>query len=92
MKKIDFKQFSLYTDIARTRRETLDVREAFANVLYCRINGIQAHSLAFSIYKSDGEITLSDDEAKIISTVAAQYCTPAFIDAIGYQLNKEEKQ
>ncbi|MDR2627185.1 MAG: hypothetical protein LBC40_04040 [Dysgonamonadaceae bacterium] len=91
MKKINFKEFGLYTDIRKLRKEILDVREVFANILYCRMNGIQAHSLAFMIYKSEGVLEITDDEAAIIASVAGQYCTPAFIDGINEQMENQSK-
>jgi hypothetical protein len=91
MKTINFKEFVLSLDIAGTKKQTVDVREEFANILYSRVNGIAAHSLAMAIYRSDGALDITDEDAKFINAVSAQFCTPAFIDAINEQLNKEEK-
>jgi hypothetical protein len=95
MKAINFKEFVMSLDVAQTKKQTFDVSEVFANILYARANGIQAHSLAFMIYKSEGKLEITDDEARIIIAVAQQHCTPAFIDGITAQLNEnnlEEKQ
>ena len=91
MKTINFKEFGLFTGISKKEKRTVDVRESFANVLYCQTNGIKTHSLAFKIYNSEGEIAVDEEEAGLISLVADQYCTPAFIDAINEQLNIDEQ-
>ncbi|GHS95374.1 hypothetical protein FACS1894207_4600 [Bacteroidia bacterium] len=95
MKTINFKEFVLSLDVAQKQKQTIDVREVFANILYARANGIQAHSLAFMIYKSEGNLEITGDEERIIIAVAQQHTTPAFIDGIMAQLNEnnlEEKQ
>lgn len=92
MKTINFKELVISLDVAKTKKQTMDVREQFANILYTHVNGIAAHSLAMTIYRSDGALDISDEDANFINAVSAQFCTPAFIDAINNQLNKEEKQ
>lgn len=91
MKKIDFKNFTIPLDISGTKKQTADVREAFANMLYTRTNGIRAHSLAMAIYRSEGILEVTGEDAELISATAAQFCTPAFIDAINEQLNNQEQ-
>jgi len=86
MKKINFKEFVLPLDIAGTKKQEKDIRESFANILYTNVNGIKAHSLAMSIYKSDGLLEVSGEDAELIKAVAGHFCTPAFIDAINEQL------
>ena len=49
MAKLNFKHFSKYTGISRQKKETGDVREEFADLVYCRVGGIKAHALAFRI-------------------------------------------
>jgi hypothetical protein len=95
MKTINFKEFVISADVAQMKKQTIDVSEVFANILYARATGIQAHSLAFMIYKSEGKLEVTEEEAKIIIAVAQQHTTPAFIDGIMAQLcdnNLEEKQ
>lgn len=90
MRKINFKEIEIYTDISKTKTFTGDGREEFANLLYNGCNGIAAHALAFKIYQSDGAIEISEAEEALIVLVAEQRCTPAFIDGLKKQLNKEE--
>ena len=91
MKTINFKELAISLDVAQTKKQTVDAREQFANILYTHVNGIAAHSLAMTIYRSDGAVDVSDEDANFINAVSAQFCTPAFIDAINEQL-KEVKQ
>jgi hypothetical protein len=90
MKKVNFKQFGLYEDIAKRSRKTVDVSEVFANIIYQRVPGIRAHELAMRIYR-DGEVAVGSEDEQIILQVANQFCTPAFIDGLGEQLNTEEE-
>lgn len=89
MKKINFREIEIFTDISKTKTFTGDGRKEFGNLLYTGCNGIEAHSLAFKIYESDGEIEISESEEALILSVAGQRCTPAFIDGIKKQLNNE---
>jgi hypothetical protein len=88
MKTINFKDFVISLDVAQTKKQMVDVREVFANILYARANGIQAHSLAFMIYRSEGKLEVTEEEERIIIAVAQQHTTPAFIDGIMEQLNE----
>lgn len=89
MKKINFKEIEIFTDISKTKTFTGDGREEFANLLYTRCDGIAAHSLALKIYESQGMIEISEAEESLILSVAEQRCTPAFIDGIKKQLADE---
>jgi len=90
MKKINFKALSLYEGIARRSKKTVDVSEAFADIIYQRVPGIRAHELAMRIYK-DGEIAVNEDDGQLITGVAQKFCTPAFIDGITEQLDGKEE-
>lgn len=89
MKKINFREIEIFTDISKTKTFIGDGRKEFGNLLYTGCNGIEAHSLAFKIYESEGEIEISEAEEALILSVAGQRCTPAFIDGIKKQLNNE---
>jgi hypothetical protein len=88
MKRINFKEFSVYTGISKKEKVTGDARESFANVLYTHLSGIRAKNLALKIFNSDGETELEEEDAKLITVAAETYCTPAFMDAINEQLEK----
>lgn len=85
MKTVNFKQLDIYEDIAKRNKKTVDVSEVFANIIYQRTTGIRAHDLAMRIYR-EGEIGISAEDEQMIISVANQFCTPAFIDAINEQL------
>lgn len=88
MKSIDFKSFGLFTDITHEKRITGDVRREFADLVYLRTGGIAAHDLAFRIYRSNGPVELTDEEAAIVQDTARRFCNGAFIDGIDEQLAK----
>lgn len=94
MAKLNFKHFSKYTGISRQKKETGDVREEFADLVYCRVGGIKAHTLAFRIYESQGEEEYSEGEVDIIRRVAENFCLPGVIDGLYEQLdiNKDIKE
>lgn len=89
MKKVNFKKLEIFTDITKKKRVTGDGSKDFANILYTSCNGIVAHSLAFKIYESEGEIEISEQEEALIRQVAQERCTPAFMDGVLEQLNRE---
>ena len=62
--------------------QTVDAREAIADLLYTHANGIAAHSLALKIYNSGGREEYSDGEAEMIRAVVERYCLPSVIDAV----------
>lgn len=66
MKKINFKQLLIATDITRKHCENIDCRENFANVLYRNGNGIASHALALKIYNSNEETEYSDEEVSLM--------------------------
>jgi len=91
MNKLNFKELSIYTGISKKEKITGDARETFADILYSQCNGIRAKNLAMKIFNSDGEIEVTPEDINLIRLTADNFCTPAFIDAIGEQLkNKEE--
>ena len=81
MAKVNFKQFKLFTSITRERSITCDVSREVADLLYRQGAGIAMHDLAFRIFRSENEMTLSDEDIRIIQVTAKQMCSPAFIDS-----------
>ncbi len=88
MGKLNFKEIEI-TDISGKKKTVGDAREEFGNLIYTSCNGIAAHALALRIYGSDGPIDISEQEQELIVNLAQGVCTPAFIDGINKQLNKE---
>ncbi len=90
MPRINFKKFNLFTDISQERTDTIDVSRAFADILYKRGTGIAIHDLALRIYRSEGEMALSAEDAAIILENAKSACTPVFIDSLNANLREGE--
>lgn len=90
MKKINLKSIKVYLDINKENSITSDLRLDFANLLYVNVNGIAAHDLAFRLYKSEGDIEITEQEENILLETVETYCVPAFIDAIKEQLNNTQ--
>lgn len=86
MIQINFKNLIVYSGVAHKNQVTADARESFADLIYTRVDGIVAHDLAFRIYRSEGDISISEQEKNIIIRAAEQFCVPAIIDAIKEQL------
>lgn len=82
MVKINFKEFKIYKDIAKTKVAVVNIQEKAANDLYENGQGIGFHALALRIYNADGEIELDDKEYGLLMAYANQMCTPAIIDAL----------
>lgn len=80
--KINFKEITVYKDIAKTKVAVVDIQEEVANDLYEKGQGIGFHALALKIYNANGEIELDDKEYGLLMAYANQMCTPAIIDAL----------
>ncbi len=87
MASINFKEFRLFTSIAQTETRTLDIREALSNGMYMALRGIRAHDLALRIYRSDGDMELSDEDMAVIQEYAKNL-TPAFIDSLPLNISE----
>lgn len=90
MKKVNFKELEIFTDISRTNKTKGDARREFADIMYKGCNGIAAHALALKIYQSEGEIEIDEQEEALIRDLTSRACTPMFIDGINAQLDREE--
>ena len=86
MKKLDFKNFEIYTGVSKQKTQEGDARESFADVIYTRANGIRAADIAMKIYKSDGVIEFDDTEINLIQAISCQYCSPAFAESLNRQI------
>lgn len=89
MKKIDFQNFEMPLGISINRTQVGDVRESVANLVYLNVCGIKAHTLAFKIYQSNEKTEYNDEEVRTIMDVANLYGTPAFIDGLLNQLERD---
>ena len=81
MSKIDFQHFKMFQDIAHEQVLTTDARKELADLIYKNVNGVAALDLAMRIYKSEGEMELSEDDMSILRPFVEKGFTPAFIDS-----------
>ena len=51
MKKINLKEFDVFTDISKRQRVRCDMRRSVANLLYNQMHGIEALNLALTIQR-----------------------------------------
>lgn len=85
---MNFRQFTVPTGINGKNTRTGDASEDFADIIYLNVNGIRAHALAMKIYKSKGAEDYTEEETKLITSVAERYCTPSFIDGLRAQIRE----
>ena len=89
MAKINFKSLQVKTSLKGDNVVTIDGAADIADIIYKQGMGIEAHALAHKIYDSDGELEISDAEARIIEDLANRVLAPHHIDAIMAQLKTE---
>ena len=65
--KINFAQLEVYTDIKKTNKVCIDVREQIGEMIYEVGSGIKDHALAFKIYNSDNEVELTSEEVEVLN-------------------------
>ena len=82
---LNLKQLEVFENIAKTKCVVMDIREAFADLIYARGAGIKAHALALKVFNSDENTEYTDEEIELIKVYIGM-CTPAIIDAINRQL------
>lgn len=87
MAKINFKEFKTFTDITREQTRIEDIRRVLADTIYKGATGIQAHDLAFRIYRSDEEIELDSSDVNILRQLA-HVTTPIFMDSLEENLKE----
>lgn len=92
MKKIDFRNFKVFTDISGEKTETLDITLMFSDMLYKRVNGIVAHDLALRIYRADKPVEFTDEEIGMLRPFVEANFTPIFIDSFNANITEEESR
>lgn len=85
MKKINLKRLEVFADMQKKICTVLDVHEQIANLVYANSYGFTGHALAHKVYESEGEIELTDEEARELGRLVATLGSAPLIDAI---LNK----
>lgn len=71
--KIDFGKFPMFTGIKRDKTVQVNIKESLADLIYTKVSGVKASSLAHRIYETDGELELSANDVEVL-----QHCTELF--------------
>ena len=87
MKKINFKEFKIYLDITHEKSETTDVRRTLGDIIYKSGSGVAGLDLAMRVFKSEGDMELSEEDLGAIEGVINTDCTPIFIDSFNSNLH-----
>lgn len=89
MTKINFKEFTMFSDISHKETFSIDVREQFADLIYKQSRGVVAHNLAFRILNAEGDIDINSAENDVITSVL-NLCTPQFQDSFNHNVENNE--
>ena len=84
-KKVDFRNFPVYTSIKKDKTDLVDISEFVANYIYTHCNGIAACSLAMDIYKN-GEVEMDEKQVKFLLQVSEGFVA-VLADSIKDYLN-----
>lgn len=87
MSKINFKEFKVFLDISHEKTDTIDVRRPVGDLVYQRGSGIASLDLAMRIFKSEGEVELSDEEMESLSSIINANSSAAFIDSLNNNIH-----
>ena len=60
--KINFKEFKVYTNLAKSDSQLINIVTELADGIYKTAQGIAGHSLALKIYNSKGEEEYTEEE------------------------------
>lgn len=90
--KINFTVIPVRKSLASEVYEMVDMKTAFADLIYRHGQGIQCHALALKIYNSDSETDYDDGEVTLIRQIAEQLCTPAVSDGIKKVIESANRQ
>ena len=63
---LNLKEIEVFENIAKTKCVVMDIREAFADLIYARGAGIKAHALALKVFNSDENTEYTDEEIELI--------------------------
>ena len=88
MKKINFRKFRFFTDIARENTTEQDVSHELADLIYKQGNGVLAHDVALRIYEAKGDVELTDEEVAYLEGFM-RGLTPVFQDSFAANIKDE---
>lgn len=87
MKKVNFQEFKVFQNIEKTDTLIYDIRKDLSDLLYRLGDGMLAHKLCHTIFESQGEIELDQEQADYLIRFAGRHCTPAIITSLNEALN-----
>ena len=79
--KVNFKRMKFWSGIDHTQTIEQDVSLDLANLIY-KFGDIRGMDLALRIYKSDGELELTDLEYGYLKDFVSSHCSPQMIEAL----------
>lgn len=82
MRKINLKRLEIFADMQKKICTVHDVREQLANLIYANAYGFVGHVLAHKVYESEGEIELTEAEARELGRLVATLGSAPLIDAV----------
>lgn len=89
---INFQEFEMWDGIARRHKNTMDVREGIADMIYRNTAGMCGHALAHKVYESAGATEYSDKEVRTLTSIVERLCTGPVIDGLKEQLDNQPKE
>lgn len=89
--RIDFTAIPVRQSLASKVMDMVDMKTAFADIIYRHGQGIQCHALALKIYNATGETDYDEQEVKLIQQIAEQLCTPAVSDGINAVIGSKQE-
>ncbi len=79
----------MFLDITQEKTQIVDVSRDLADTIYKNANGIMAHDLAFRIYRSEGQLELTDDELAFLASFLNS-TTPIFQDSFAANIQSND--
>lgn len=85
--KIDFTKISVPMNVAKTQVQVVNLKEAFADVVYQNGPGIAGANLALKIYNSDADTDYDEKEVQLIKNIACSCVHSSVMDGILSAIN-----
>lgn len=89
--KIDFTAIPVRRSLASKVMDMVDIRTAFADIIYRHGQGIQCNALALKIYNGDRDTDYDEQEVTLMQQIAEQLCTPAVSDGINAVIGRKQE-
>ena len=87
MKKINFQKLTVRHSLSDNSTTEMDISKSLADLIYTKMSGMTAHTLAHKLFETNGEVELSEEETNIILRAVETFAVPFIIDAVRKSLN-----